>query len=169
MTEPLIDTAVLDTMPRDAAIDLLRPVCASNRWLDAVVTGRPYSTAAALDQASDGLIANLAWDDVQEALAAHPRIGERPAGQDRESQWSRLEQSTTSGASLDLSTALHDGNVAYEKRFGQVFLICATGRTPLQILEALTERLDNPEQTEQDVVRRELAAIVRLRLARIVR
>ena len=95
-------------------------------------------------------------------MAAHPRIGQRAAGQDRESQWSRQEQSTASGASTDVSTALHDGNVAYEQHFGHVFLVCATGRTPLQILEALTERLDNDEQTEQDVVRRELAAIVRL-------
>ena len=169
MTEPVLDVAAFDAMPATAAVDLLRPVCASGRWRDAVVAARPYSTLDALDKASDDLVEHLGWTDVLEAMAAHPRIGERAAGQNRESQWSRQEQSTASGASDDITTALHDGNLDYEERFGHVFLVCATGRTPLQILEALTERLDNDERTEQDVVRRELAAIVRLRLAKVLR
>ena len=169
MSEPLIDVAAFDSVPVRAAVELLRPVCASTRWLDAIAAARPYSNIAALDEVSDDLIARLAWADVGEAMAAHPRIGERATGQDRESQWSRQEQSSASGAALDVSEALRAGNVAYEQRFGHVFLVCATGRTPLQILEALTERLDNDERTEQAVVRRELAAIVRLRLLKILR
>lgn len=169
MTEPRWDVADFDSASAEAAADLLRPVCASRRWLETVVTARPYRTLAAVDEASDAAVAHLGWADVLEALAAHPRIGERAAGQVREAHWAREEQSTATGASLEVSTALHDANVGYEKRFGHVFLICATGRTPLHILEDLTERLDNDEVTERDVVRRELSAVVRLRLARCLR
>jgi 2-oxo-4-hydroxy-4-carboxy-5-ureidoimidazoline decarboxylase len=49
-----------------------------------------------------------------------------------------------------------------------VFLIRAAGRTAEEMLAALDERLRNDPQTERDVVRRELAQIVRLRLLRCV-
>jgi 2-oxo-4-hydroxy-4-carboxy-5-ureidoimidazoline decarboxylase len=64
--------------------------------------------------------------------------------------------------------ALVEANRAYEERFGHVFLIRAAGRTAEEMLAALDERLRNDPQTERDVVRRELAQIVRLRLLRCV-
>lgn len=169
MTEALIDVAAFDTVSMPAAIELLRPVCASTHWLRALADGRPYLSLPAVVERSDSVIAELDWPGVEEAMSAHPRIGERSVGGDLESSWSRQEQSTAAGATTDDSTALHDGNLAYEQRFGHVFLVCATGRTPRQILDALNERLDNDEDTERQVVRRELAAIVRLRLARALR
>jgi len=56
--------------------------------------------------------------------------------------------------------------VAYEQRFGHVFLICATGLSASELLDALRARLTNPVEAERDVVRGELAKIVRLRLAK---
>jgi 2-oxo-4-hydroxy-4-carboxy-5-ureidoimidazoline decarboxylase len=106
----------------------------------------------------------LEWPDVLEALAAHPRIGERATGADREAAFSRQEQSSAAG---ELAEDLHAANVAYEERFGWVFLICATGRTAAEILGALAARLGNDEPTEQATVRAELAAIVDLRLAKV--
>ena len=134
-----------------------------------MVAGRPYPDHDALLARSDATLAALAWPDVEQALAAHPRIGERAGGDDQESAWSREEQASTAAAGEDLASALHRGNVEYEQRFGFVFLVCATGRSPEQLLAALYERLDNDPATERDVVRRELAAIARLRLGRIVR
>jgi 2-oxo-4-hydroxy-4-carboxy-5-ureidoimidazoline decarboxylase len=108
------------------------------------------------------VLAGLAWRDVEQALSAHPRIGERAAGAGREAAWSRQEQADAG----DIPEALREGNVAYERRFGHVFLICATGRTAAEMLAALHERLGNDAETERQTVRRELAAIVRLRLAK---
>ena len=169
MTEALIDVAAFDAVSEPAAIELLRPVCASTRWLQALAQGRPYRGLDAVVQRSDAVLAELDWPGVEEAMSAHPRIGERATGDDVEAHWSRQEQSSAAGAGDDDSTALRDGNLAYEARFGHVFLVCASGRTPRQILDALHERLDNDVDTERQVVRRELAAIVRLRLARALR
>jgi 2-oxo-4-hydroxy-4-carboxy-5-ureidoimidazoline decarboxylase len=159
----------LDEAAPDEARDLLRPCCASAAWLVAMVAERPYGTLDALIERSDGAIALLDWPDVEEALAAHPRIGERVAASDREATWSRQEQSAT--ADLDRATAddLVAGNLAYEERFGHVFLIRASGRSAEEMLANLRERLGNDTGTEQGVIRRELAQAVRLRLAKAFR
>ena len=63
---------------------------------------------------------------------------------------------------------LAEGNRRYEQRFGHVFLIRAAGRSAEDMLAALEQRLGNDDDTERDVVRRELADIVRLRLQKVV-
>jgi 2-oxo-4-hydroxy-4-carboxy-5-ureidoimidazoline decarboxylase len=169
MDAPLVDVAAFDTLGPDAASELLRPSCASSEWLQAMVAGRPYGTLAAVAERSDAVLGELEPHGLDEALAAHPRIGDRPAGDRRESAWSRQEQAQAADAGGEVAQRLRAGNVAYEERFGQVFLICATGRTSEEILAGLTERLGHDLATEQQVVRRELAAIVRLRLERTLR
>ena len=169
MSEALIDVVAFDAVSVPAAVELLRPVCASTGWLQALAAGRPYGSFAAVVERSDAVLAELDWAGIEQAMSAHPRIGERVTGGDVESHWSREEQLSAASASIDNSTALRQGNVAYEQRFGHVFLVCATGRTPRQILDALNERLDNDVDTERQVVRRELSAIVRLRLAKALR
>jgi 2-oxo-4-hydroxy-4-carboxy-5-ureidoimidazoline decarboxylase len=182
MTDALVETGAFDRLSPLAAEMLLRPCCASRVWIDALVAGRPFGVLAALVARSDDVLAGLGWPDLEEALAAHPRIGERPAGAGRESLWSRQEQSgaaadgaacaeagAAADAEADATAALRAGNVEYERRFGHVFLICATGRSSEEILTALRDRLGNDEGVEREVVRHELTEIVRLRLAKTLR
>ncbi|WP_230421040.1 2-oxo-4-hydroxy-4-carboxy-5-ureidoimidazoline decarboxylase [Actinomadura soli] len=138
----------------------LSACCASRRWVTAVA-GRPYRDLGELREASAKALDELAWPDVEEALSAHPRIGDRVGG------WSRAEQSGMDDAASDVRAALIEGNRAYEDRFGHVFLICATGRTAADMLGDLRERLGNGAEAERAIVRRELAKIVDLRLTRL--
>ncbi|KAB2343266.1 2-oxo-4-hydroxy-4-carboxy-5-ureidoimidazoline decarboxylase [Actinomadura rudentiformis] len=151
----------------DAESELLT-CCASRRWAAAVAGGRPFGDPAALLAAAARELAGLDWQDVLEALEAHPRIGERVAGQDRESAWSRGEQSGMDAAAAELRAAMIEGNRAYEARFDHVFLICATGRSAAEMLGRLQARLGNDEDTERAVVRDELAKIVELRLTKLL-
>lgn len=169
MTDALLDATALDRLSPAAADALLRPACASDDWVAAMVAARPFGSLAAVVDRSDAVLAELGWPAVLAALAAHPRIGDRPAGAGLEASWSRQEQAGAANAGADVRTALHDGNVAYEQRFGHVFLIRATGRTATEMLAALTERLGHDDATEQQVVRRELAAVVRGRLEKTLR
>jgi 2-oxo-4-hydroxy-4-carboxy-5-ureidoimidazoline decarboxylase len=105
---------------------------------------------------------------VREALAAHPRIGERAAGAGREAAWSRAEQSAARSADERTAADLAAANAAYEAKFGYVFLIRAAGRTAAQVLAAALDRLDHDELTEQAIVRDELGQIVRLRLDKLL-
>ncbi|MEU4719826.1 2-oxo-4-hydroxy-4-carboxy-5-ureidoimidazoline decarboxylase [Nonomuraea dietziae] len=149
--------------PEEAEKELLA-CCASRAFAREVAAGRPYAGPAELGAAAEAAVRALAWPDVEEALAAHPRIGERAAGAERESEWSRQEQS---GVEDHVRAELAEGNRVYEERFGHVYLICATGLSGEEMLARLKERLDNDEATERAVVRDELAKITKLRLARI--
>jgi 2-oxo-4-hydroxy-4-carboxy-5-ureidoimidazoline decarboxylase len=178
----LVPVAELDRAAVGDAGGLLRPSCASARWIGRLIKGRPYGSLEALVAASDTAIAALSWPDIEEALAAHPRIGDRALGSsqetrrsqetrgsDREPSWSRQEQAAATAASAGVQAALRAGNAEYEGRFGHVFLICATGRSAQEMLSALRGRLGNDPAAEHEVVRGELLRIVRLRLAKTFR
>ncbi len=153
-----------NALPRaDAEAELL-DCCASRRWAAAVADGRPYGSADDLFAAAGEAARALEWPDVEEALNAHPRIGDRPAGSGRDSAWSRGEQS---GVGEDDRAALAEGNRAYEERFGHVFLICASGRGSAEMLAELRTRLTNDSVTERAVVHGELVKITELRLRKL--
>lgn len=139
--------------------------CASRAFARRVAAARPYADAEALAGTAARAVLELDWEDVLEALSAHPRIGERPAGDTREAAWSRREQA---GVEDELRAALAEGNRAYEDRFGHVYLICATGLTGAEMLARLRERLGHDDETERRTVREELAKITRLRIGKLL-
>ena len=157
------DQSALDRLNREepaaAERDLLA-CCAARRWADEILARRPYHDLAQLRSVSEQVLRALAWTDVEQALAAHPRIGERAQGTTKEATWSRQEQA---GAEND---DLTEGNRAYEDRFGHVFLIKATGLSGEEMLAALKNRLENDPEAEREVVREELRKIVDLRLGK---
>ncbi|MGH3434556.1 MAG: 2-oxo-4-hydroxy-4-carboxy-5-ureidoimidazoline decarboxylase [Thermocrispum sp.] len=155
-------------MTADLTPEALRDCCAARAWVDGMTGGEPYESLSELLHRSDAVLASLSDRDVDAALAAHPRIGARAAGDRREAAWSRQEQSGAATATSTVKDALAAGNAEYERRFGRVFLICATGLSAEQLLAAMTARLDNDEEAERAVVREELRKIVRLRLSKLV-
>ena len=148
----------------------LAACCAAPGWPDAVVAGRPFTDRAAVHAAARAALDAAPWSAIATALADHPRIGAVPSGSGRRADWSRAEQSAASGPDTTRADAetLAAANAAYERRFGHVFLICATGRSRAEIGAALARRIGNDEATEHAVVRRELAAIAALRLDRLL-
>lgn len=157
----------LNALPPQAAEEELLTCCASRRWAAAVVDGMPFGGLAAIRDAAARALNDLEWADIQDALSAHPRIGERAAGQGREASWSRGEQSGMDAAQAQVKAALAEGNRRYEERFDHVFLICATGLEAGQMLAALERRLNNDPGEERETVREELGKILRLRLAKL--
>jgi 2-oxo-4-hydroxy-4-carboxy-5-ureidoimidazoline decarboxylase len=160
--------AWLNALSADDAERELRSCCAATAWVRRVAAARPFSDAAALTRAAGAAFAELGRLDIEEALRAHPRIGDRPRGLDRESSWSRGEQAGVIDAAHETAHDLHEGNIAYEKCFGHVFLICATGLSADEMLAALRDRLGNDEATERAVVRAELLKITHLRLTKLL-
>ncbi|GLW12091.1 hypothetical protein Misp01_72190 [Microtetraspora sp. NBRC 13810] len=160
--------AAFNALSDDAARAELLACCASPAFAEQVAAARPYPDGGALATAAGDAVARLRWDQVLEALSAHPRIGERAGGAGREAAWSRREQSGVDGAGQDVRDRLAEGNRAYEERFGHVYLVCATGLSAAEMLDRLEVRLGNDEETERDVVRGELGRITGLRLARLL-
>lgn len=154
----------------DADPDVLRPrllaLTAAPDWAEALLLGRPYDDLDALFATSDEAVAGLDEPHVDDALAGHPRIGERAAGLNEESATrSAQEQSGMARAGSGVQDEMARGNAAYEERFGRIYLVAAAGRSAEELLALLRQRLGNDPDTELDVVRGELARISRLRLA----
>ena len=146
----------------------LRACCAADAWVSRLQAARPVADPKALLDLSDDTVISLDDAALDQALAAHARIGERRLGSTTEDRWSRTEQAGALGAADDVASRLAEGNRRYEERFGHVFLIRAAGRSGEEMLTALEDRLGNDPATERDVVRRELAEIVRLRLLKVL-
>ncbi len=162
-----MDLATFNAAPDSDVTEQLLACCGVGTWAHAIVTDRPYATVEELLATAAQASRRLEPDDVDRAIAAHPRIGERAAGGSREAAWSRQEQS---GVRTDEQTqaALLEGNREYEERFGRVFLICATGLDAGEILQSLKHRLGNDEATEAAEVRDELGKIAQVRLRKLV-
>jgi 2-oxo-4-hydroxy-4-carboxy-5-ureidoimidazoline decarboxylase len=154
--------------PADQAVQALRACNAAPRFAAEVVAGRPYPDAATLVARAEAVARGLPWSEVVEALAAHPRIGDRMEGSTLEAAASRREQSSMSSADDAVRQALLSGNREYEERFGHVFLIRASGRPPEEMLAELRRRLGNDEQNEHAEVIEQLAQITGLRVRGLV-
>ncbi|MCL7706921.1 OHCU decarboxylase, partial [Enterobacter kobei] len=103
-----------------------------------------------------------------QALSAHPRIGEQPAGSQAEAALSRQEQGAVNDRDAALTQALREGNARYEARFGRVFLIRAKGRSGEEILQALNARLENNDTQEVLTALEQLREITLLRLEGVI-
>jgi 2-oxo-4-hydroxy-4-carboxy-5-ureidoimidazoline decarboxylase len=147
-----------------AALAALHEVCTSAAWTGRLLAARPYATAEDLYEASDAAMAELTAADLEEAMAGHPPIG-RPRPGDPASA---REQRGMAGASEELRAEMLELNLAYQEKFGHVFLICATGKTGEQMRDAVRERIGNAPEREREIVRTELGRINRVRLARLV-
>ncbi|MGI9007503.1 MAG: 2-oxo-4-hydroxy-4-carboxy-5-ureidoimidazoline decarboxylase [Streptosporangiaceae bacterium] len=161
-------------MPDQAARELLRGCCSSARWATLVAGGRPYPGRAAVLAASNAAVDALGEADLREALAGHPRLGDRPAsaspsgaGPGGEQGWTSREQAGVRSGDAASQAALESGNADYELQFGHLYLACATGRSAAELAAFLRERLGSEPEREWQVVAGELAAINRIRLEQL--
>jgi 2-oxo-4-hydroxy-4-carboxy-5-ureidoimidazoline decarboxylase len=160
--------AVFNEADRADAAAALRPCIDVQRWVDQIADARPFATGRALLEFAREAAAPFTPEEVEAAMAHHPRIGERPAAATAEASLSRSEQSGVDPADHAVATALAEGNRAYEEKFGRVFLIRAAGRTAPEILAALRERLGHTAEEEDTIVAQQLREIALLRLEGVI-
>lgn len=163
--------AWLDALPGPVAVAELRKCCGSTTFATRLAAARPFADRAALRAAADA-----AWDacsdaDVQEAFAAHPRIGSRRDVADKAAAtraWSEGEQAGMARAGDDLAARMAAANEAYEARFGHIYLVCATGKSAEELLALCEARLANDPTTELRVAAEEQRKITHLRLEKLL-
>lgn len=160
--DPSAAVVELNRLPEGELRALLLAVCASRAWADAVARQRPFGDTQQLHAAAERTLAALDEADLDEALAGHPRIGERAEGEHAAS--SRREQLQVEQAGDTVRAALVDANRDYEQKFGHVYLVCAMGRSGEELLDVLRARMANDAATERKVLRDELAKINAIRL-----
>ena len=160
----------VDGASPDVARELLQACCGSTRWVERMLALRPFGSVDILLSAARREWFALTPEDWKEAFTQHPKIGDREALRARfpaTHQLSEGEQAGMGGASDQTIEALAQGNAAYERRFGYIFIVCATGKSAEEMLDLLTARLQNDPGTEVRIVAEEQAKITELRLKQL--
>ncbi len=162
--------AGFNRLGRPKVIQSLLDCCGSRSWAEQIAELRPFASRAELFSAADNIWTVLSHHDWLEAFRHHPPIGGKRASTKQSakaSRWSAGEQSTAQAAQ-ELRARLAEGNRVYADKFGYVFLICATGKTSEEILQAMKERISNNSEAEILVAAEEQRKITRLRLEKLL-
>jgi 2-oxo-4-hydroxy-4-carboxy-5-ureidoimidazoline decarboxylase len=165
--------AVLNALPADEARAALARCCGATRWVAGMLGRRPWTSTAALYADAEATWGDLGREDFLEAFAHHPRIGARgdeagdKARDEGGAAWSRQEQARVADADAETRRALADANEGYLRRFGHIFIVCATGKSAGEMLSLLEERLGNDPARELAIAAGEQARITRLRLEKL--
>ena len=69
-----------DGLDQEAARQAIRPALDVPRWVDEIVAARPLAGREALLETARSAAHPLTDDEVDQALAHHPRIGDRAQG-----------------------------------------------------------------------------------------
>jgi OHCU decarboxylase len=157
--------------PEDARKELLK-CCGATRWAEAVEAGRPYASLEQLTAKATDVWWALDEADWLEAFRSHPKIGEQKAARavsPQSQQWSAQEQKGVQHTAQETIEKLAKLNVDYEKKFGFIFIVCATGKSSDEILALLEKRLSNEPTAELRIAAAEQAKISELRLRKLLR
>ena len=142
----------------------LRACLAVPRWIDEVAEQAPFGSVDDLLEAGRTAANPLTRDEVEQALADHPRIGDKPVGEGASQTFSRSEQESLGDDDAETVAAIAEANAIYEKRFDRVFLIRAAGRSRAEILAELNRRIRLDDDEEFAIVEQQLREIALLRL-----
>ena len=161
----------VNKLPVARATELFTACCGSSRWVAQMAVNRPFASRDALLAAGDAIWKSLGTADWLEAFSHHPRIGENVAAvaQGKTArQWSADEQASVTRASESIRLAQQDMNAQYERRFGYIYIVCATGKSPNEMFAIARERLANDPDTEMKIAAEEQRKIMRLRLEKLL-
>lgn len=131
---------------RDSLLNCLRV----ERWADALA-GHPFDTMLGLERSAVAAATPLTGAEVDEALVGVPRMSE-----------SLFAAGVVDDA--DLLRRGHAGCVAYDERYGRVFVIATDGRSIEQVVTELERRLENGPAAELAEVANQLRGIALVRL-----
>ena len=140
-----------NALPSEEAAAEILSCCGSRAWAAKLATRRPFADQQSLFEAADECWQNLPEADWLEAFRSHPRIGEQHAQKKTtavSAAWSRSEQSQMKDADAAILLRMREGHREYEERFGRIFIVCASGKQPAEILHILEGRLANDPAQE---------------------
>ena len=153
----------LNAASAEQASNALMTCCGSSRWVMEMVSRRPFPDDQLLHENSETAWWGLGEQDWLEAFSKHPKIGEKSAA-----QWSKQEQSGMAQASHETRESMLRLNEAYERRFGWIFIVCATGKTADELHSILQQRIAHQPAEELHTAAAEQAKIMHRRLDKLL-
>jgi 2-oxo-4-hydroxy-4-carboxy-5-ureidoimidazoline decarboxylase len=155
-------------LPKNEAKENLFRCCGCTHWVDELMNYFPFESILELKNKSDGIWSQCDEGDLMEAFSHHPKIGEKPEEKHESTAgWASNEQSGVNSANDNIRRELAEINYKYEKKFGYIYIVCATGKSAPELLEILLSRLDNDPQDELKVAASEQNKITHLRIDKL--
>jgi 2-oxo-4-hydroxy-4-carboxy-5-ureidoimidazoline decarboxylase len=154
--------------PEEAMAEVLS-CCGSPGWARKLTAMRPFVNEQKLFAAADDCWKSLPPSDWLEAFRSHPRIGEQHSQNKTtatSAAWSKSEQSQMKDADAAILMRMREGHREYEERFGRIFIVCASGKKPAELLRILEHRLNNDPAQELLESAAQQQQIMQLRLRR---
>lgn len=152
----------ISDLPDAEAAAELAACCASARWVERMLSQRPFKDKDEVFASAERIWWDLKSGDWLEAFKAHPKIGEKASGA------AATEQSSMQSASDDVRAELARANAEYERRFGWIYIVCASGKSPEEMLAWCRARMANDPDTELKAAAGEQLKITKLRLEKLL-
>jgi 2-oxo-4-hydroxy-4-carboxy-5-ureidoimidazoline decarboxylase len=161
----------LNTLPVQRLKEELFKCCGSGAWVDKMVPFFPAEDLVEVLEDAEEQWYKCSHEDWKEAFAHHPKIGDKESLKKKfasTADWASSEQGGVDLASSQTITALSRANEEYEKKFGYIFIVCATGKSAEEMLGMLQTRLLNSPEDEIEIAADEQNKITKLRLEKLV-
>jgi 2-oxo-4-hydroxy-4-carboxy-5-ureidoimidazoline decarboxylase len=162
---------MLNTLPIDQANYLFLQCCTSEKWIEKMVASRPFTNSNSLRETADHIWNYLTEKDYLQAFEGHPKIGDVGSLKAKYANTKELasgEQSGANSATDEIIAELANSNSAYEKKYGFIFIVCATGKSAKGMLALLQDRLNNDRPKELEIAIEEQRKIFHLRLEKLL-
>ncbi len=150
---------------------LFEKCCGSGEWINQMMLSIPFVSKNEIMEASEKIWNSLNEKDWLEAFSHHPKIGDINSLKEKFSRTKKIaedEQSGVSEASDETLQELSKLNEEYERKFGYIFIICASGKSADEMLMIIKERIKNDSEKEIKIAAGEQNKITKLRLEKLL-
>jgi 2-oxo-4-hydroxy-4-carboxy-5-ureidoimidazoline decarboxylase len=161
----------LNILPKEQLQQELFNCCGSQTWVNKMLPFFPADDMVELLYDAEDQWYECIEADWLEAFSHHPKIGDVESLKEKyatTAHWASGEQIALNSASQQTIEAIAKGNAEYEKKFGFIFIVCATGKSAEEMLELLQQRLSNTKEEEIKIAMDEQNKITQIRLQKLL-
>ncbi len=151
-------------------IKLLSDCCGSVKWVRGMSEQHPFRTEEKLFDEAEKIWFSLNESDWLEAFLHHPQIGDINSLREKFNSSKHLAENEQAGVNDASPETLHElarYNEEYERIFGYIFIVCATGKSAEEMLEIIKSRITNEPRDEIKKAMNEQNKITKIRLNKI--
>ncbi|WP_017446467.1 2-oxo-4-hydroxy-4-carboxy-5-ureidoimidazoline decarboxylase [Gayadomonas joobiniege] len=160
-----------NVLPEAAARQTLTDCCSATQWVSQMLAKRPFTNVGQFHDTSAKIWRSCTETDYLQAFEGHPQIGNMASLKAKYARSASLcnhEQSSMQQADEELIQQMADLNQAYLKKFGFIYIVYASDKSPQQMLSLLKERLTNSRAIELKIAAAEQYKITHLRINKLL-
>ncbi len=163
--------STLNQLDDSQAGDVFNTCCSASRWVQLMVSARPFPTKIAMQNKAAVFWQSMALADYMEAFDGHPKIGDPDSLKEKYRNTHALatnEQAAVEQATDTVLQQLVQYNTDYQTKFGYIFIVCATGKTAAEMLALIKMRINNRPDQESIIAAAEQLKIMLLRIDKLI-